>query len=369
VPAPRPTAATVLPPAGRLLWRSPGEIQLEIGARRVVIEGLDTDTVRHLLGAAASEPVPTPAALLQHELVEAGLLWPGRGTGDEPVGEGSGGGQLGEGSGGGQLGEASGGGQLGDPRLAPPRPRLRAELAALSARAGERAAELLNARRHSAVVVRGDGRAGTHMAAILAAAGVGRVYVADATPARLHHAVPGGLLPDDEGTAVADAAVAAMQRHAPEVDCVPPPFGEQPDLVVLAQDEPIDAERRDGLHARGCAHLLVRLCADHGAVGPLVLPGLTSCLRCADLHRLDRDPAWNALAVQLSVPHRSAAISEVALATIVAGMAAMQALDFLDGGHPATVEGTLEMHPPDWRIRRRSWPIHPDCDCMGPPVR
>jgi hypothetical protein len=56
----------------------------------------------------------------------------------------------------------------------------------------------------------------------------------------------------------------------------------------------------------------------------------------------------------------------VALATIIAGVAAMQALAFLDGDEPATVDGTLEMHPPDWRMRRRSWPPHPDCDCRRP---
>jgi hypothetical protein len=126
------------------------------------------------------------------------------------------------------------------------------------------------------------------------------------------------------------------------------------------------------LHSGGCAHLLVRLDSHHGVVGPLVLPGFTSCLRCADLHRLDRDPAWNALAVQLTLPHRAARCSEVALAALIGGLAAMQALDFLDGGRPATLEGALEMHPPDWRVRRRSWPVHPDCDCMpvvpAPPV-
>jgi nicotinamidase-related amidase len=36
-----------------------------------------------------------------------------------------------------------------------------------------------------------------------------------------------------------------------------------------------------------------------GLVGPLVIPGVTSCLRCADLHRSDRDAAWPALAAQL----------------------------------------------------------------------
>jgi hypothetical protein len=94
-----------------------------------------------------------------------------------------------------------------------------------------------------------------------------------------------------------------------------------------------------------------------------VIPGLTSCLRCADLHRIDRDPAWPALAVQLSVRRRRAAPADVALATAIGGVAALQALAFLDGGDPATIDGTLEMHLPDWRIRRRSWPTHPDCDC------
>ena len=31
----------------------------------------------------------------------------------------------------------------------------------------------------------------------------------------------------------------------------------------------------------------------------MVIPGETSCLRCADLHRCDRDAAWPVLAAQL----------------------------------------------------------------------
>jgi hypothetical protein len=97
----------------------------------------------------------------------------------------------------------------------------------------------------------------------------------------------------------------------------------------------------------------------------LVVPGLTSCLRCADLHRLDRDPAWSALAVQLCTPPATGAASPVALATVLAGVAAAQALAYLDGEQPAVIDGTLEQHLPDWRIRRRSWPAHPECDCIG----
>ena len=52
------------------------------------------------------------------------------------------------------------------------------------------------------------------------------------------------------------------------------------------------ARRRD-------PHLPVRVRDGAGLVGPLVVPGVTSCLRCADLHRSDRDAAWPAVAAQL----------------------------------------------------------------------
>jgi bacteriocin biosynthesis cyclodehydratase domain-containing protein len=341
VPASSSSSATptLLHPAARLLWRSANEAQIEIGTRRVVLDGIGTDAVRRLIGRGAGAGGDPALPTLQARLVEAGYLWTDT-LPREPDPTAS------------------------DARRTVAHPRLAGELTALSARAGERAAELVAARRHCTVVVHGTGRVGPYLAGVLAAAGVGRVHAVDSVPARLHHAMPGGLTPGDEGTPFAAASAAAAERQAPDVVCVPAPFGEPPDLVVLAVDEPVDEERRAALHARSCAHLLVRVSGGHGVVGPLVLPGLTSCLRCADLHRLDRDPAWNALAVQLTLPHRAAVASEVALATVIAGLAAVQALDFLDGGRPATIEGSLEMHLPDWRLRRRTWPVHPECDCM-----
>jgi hypothetical protein len=330
IPAP---PATVLHPAARLLWRSGRAVQIELGERRVVIDGVGSDTVWHLIGHPSGPPAdPAAVAHLQARLLENGLVWPG---------------------------------EQAEAHRAVPHPRLAGELTALSARAGERAGELISARRQCAVAVHGAGRVGAHVAAVLAAAGVGRVHTAELAPVRLHQTVPGGVTPADEGRALGTAAAAAAELAAPDAVCVPPPFGHTPDLVVLAVDEPVDAERRDSLHARSCAHLLVRVSAGHGSVGPLVIPGLTSCLRCADLHRLDRDPAWDALAVQLSIAPRYGVASEVALATVVAGLAAVQALEFLDGGRPAGLEGSLEMQLPDWRLRRRSRPAHPDCDCMS----
>ena len=335
----------MLTPAGRMLWRSPTSIQLELGARAVVVDGLGLGTARRLAsrpGPAADRAESDAIQRALRTLADAGYVWP-RITAD-PLDDES---------------------PVDDMRLAPPAPRLAVELAGLTARHGERAAELLSARRHSLVTVHGDGRCGSHIAALLAAAGIGRVCLVHPGTARLEHGIPGGIAPGDEGGHLTSAATAAIRRAAPEADTTAPPMGEPPDLVILAIDEPVDGERRDALHARDCPHLVVRLGPDHGSVGPLVLPGLTSCLRCADLHRLDRDPAWNALAVQLSEPRRRGTGSEVAVATAISAIAVIQALAFLDGEQPATIDGTLEMHLPDWRLRRRSWSVHHSCDCSG----
>jgi hypothetical protein len=58
---------------------------------------------------------------------------------------------------------------------------------------------------------------------------------------------------------------------------------------------------------------------------------------------------------------------DLALALTTAGLAGLQALDFLDGGAPPTTGGSLELAHPDWRVRRRSWPPHPACGCTEPP--
>src|SRR5207302_826727 len=131
---------------------------------------------------------------------------------------------------------------------------------------------------------------------LLAASGIGQLYFADSGDVSLRQSMPGGLPPAAEGQRFAAAAADAIRAAAPEADTTPPPMGTVADLTVLAVDEPVDTDQRDALHARGGAHLAVRLGAVGGVVGPLVVPGHTSCLRCADLHRRDRDPAWHALA-------------------------------------------------------------------------
>ncbi len=338
VTAPDSRADLGLGPATRMLWRSPESVHLELGSHAVVVEGLPMPLIRRVASPVApTAPPPQVDEAARHALTtltEAGYLWP------RPSGR-------------------------DDARLAPPEPRLAGELAALAVQHGERAAEVLNARRQATVEVHGRSRVTAHLASVLAAAGVGRVHWAGDGVAKLAHVVPGGISVSDEGDVLSAAAEKALRRVAPEVDTTPLPIGDRAHLTVLAVDGPVPDERLTALHATDAPYLAVLLGIDHGVVGPLVLPGLTSCLRCADLHRRDRDPAWSALAVQLTVGRRHGPASAVSVATVVAGVAAQQALAFLDGDEPDCIDGTIELHLPDWRLRRRSWPPHPECGCAG----
>ena len=321
----------VLNPSVRLLWRGLDAIQLELGQRAVVVDGVDADIVRRLLGARTTAPPPSAESAIGRTiaaLTAAGFMCTGAESGQTR-----------------------------------PAPRLAADLAALRIRHGHRAADVLAARSDAAVVVHGTGRVASAVGALLGAAGVGRVSFHDRGEILLRAAVPGGISPADEGRPFRDAVAEAVQRAAPEVDTAPLPAGVRPALVVIANGAPIEEELNDSLHARACAHLVTQSGGEHMTVGPLVLPGLTSCLRCADLHRIDRDPAWSALAVQLAAPTKRPAPSDVAVASLAASVTALQALAFIDGDEPATLSGTLELQLPNWRIRRRSWPARADCAC------
>ena len=112
-------------------------------------------------------------------------------------------------------------------------------------------------------------------------------------------------------------------------------------------------------------HLVATIRGDVGVVGPLVVPGVTSCLRCADLHRRDADPRWPALAAQLTATEPPPSGATVTCLLTVA-TAAQQVLAYLDGSAgPATVDATVELRPPDLRPRIRRWPPHPACRCRS----
>ncbi len=222
------------------------------------------------------------------------------------------------------------------------------------------------ARRAAAVVVEGATRVGVPLASLLAASGIGRVTVTDHGVVTAADAVVGGLTADDEGRPRGPAAADAVRRASPLADLRPLPPGVAPDLVVLSRPWSASDPLVAGLHDAGVAHLVATVRGEAGVVGPLVVPGVTSCLRCAELHRRDADPRWPVLAAQLTAAaHGPSGSTLTCWATALA--AAQQVLAYLEGsGSPAALSAVVELRPPDLTPRRRPWPPHRSCGCTGP---
>ncbi|MDY6998649.1 MAG: cyclodehydratase [Actinomycetota bacterium] len=143
------------------------------------------------------------------------------------------------------------------------------------------------------------------------------------------------------------------------------------DLAVLTDYLVADPRVVRDLHEAGVAHLAVRVRDGIGLVGPLVIPGVTSCLRCADLHRSDRDPAWPAIATQLC---RTVGSADRATILGTAALAlrevhhVLRAVPGHDGGGapsgpPPTLDTTLEFDVGAGTVTARRWTRHPGCSC------
>ncbi|MEV4016944.1 hypothetical protein AB0J35_41280 [Nonomuraea angiospora] len=138
---------------------------------------------------------------------------------------------------------------------------------------------------------------------------------------------------------------------------------DRPDLVILTPVAPLDGVLVNQLTSLGIPHLLASAFEGHGTVGPLVIPGKTACLHCLDLTRRDRDPMWPIVTARLGGYPPGEIACDVILAGLVAAAVVGHALAYLDGRESAVTNGTMDVTP-DWRWKRRSWTIHPQCRCM-----
>ncbi len=145
---------------------------------------------------------------------------------------------------------------------------------------------------------------------------------------------------------LADRAAALAADLAGPVRVVPLAHWSKPetlsvDLTVVVADGPeVDRVITDHLLRHDQPHLLVRSLGDAAWVGPLVIPGRTSCVRCADLTRRDADPDWPIVLAQLG---RLRLPVPGLLTGWAASVAAAQALAFLGGRVPEAAGATLEL--------------------------
>ncbi|MDL9936804.1 hypothetical protein QSJ18_08635 [Gordonia sp. ABSL1-1] len=144
----------------------------------------------------------------------------------------------------------------------------------------------------------------------------------------------------------------------------------QANLVLLTDYLVHDPAVIDGLTRGRIPHLQVRVRDGVGIVGPLVLPGLSSCLRCADRYRTALDPDWPLLAAQL-IRRPGAASSATIRATAALAHLQIERLDaalrvVVDHGHqplPQLVDHAIEFGSDPVRLETKHWPPHPLCEC------
>lgn len=341
--APRPILLPGLPRA----WRDPHTLQLGLDPARAVLldlrdpstaglldllDGTRTETA--LLAQARDRGIrPDQARALLVTLQTAGLVVPCQRLHPEPM-----------------------------------PPRLAGEAGAL-AYGTPAPAQTLRRRAGARVVVAGRGRLAPGIAVALAEAGVGHLRP-DLPGPVLPADLPGGpLSATDLGQPRAAATATAVGRAAPGTKTHAVRRGAASLVIQLDYDQPVALLA--AAHARRRQpYLTVTIREATPVVGPLVPPGTAPCLNCLALHRADRDlrvgpgqpfpPDHPSLAARSSVPAEPCAVATLLAATAyVVG----EALAFLDGGSPQTVGGEVEIGAPG-RVRRRSWPAHPECGCV-----
>ena len=183
-------------------------------------------------------------------------------------------------------------------------------------------ADILRRRAAKRVVISGHARLARLVEQGLRDSGVGRVAV-QGTLRR--------LLPQPEGPRVRAAAaslhIAITSGRLPEASTRP--------LLLIAI--------REGIVT----------------LGPLVPARQGPCLRCLDLHRTDRDPAWPRIQSQL--PEEAGACTS-ATAYAAASHAVAEALAVLDGAPPLLLGESVDILGPH-ELRRRRWERHSGCGC------
>ena len=132
------------------------------------------------------------------------------------------------------------------------------------------------------------------------------------------------------------------------------------DIALLTDDMAPDPAVVTRLVRTRTPHLQVRLRDGRGIVGPFVLPGVSSCLRCADLFRCSADPQWPHVSAQL-LGRVGEADRPTVLAAAAIALAQIEA--FADGRRAPLQDTTVEIDLNDSSVSRRTWSRHPRCDC------
>ncbi|MFC9257155.1 TOMM precursor leader peptide-binding protein [Amycolatopsis thailandensis] len=230
-----------------------------------------------------------------------------------------------------------------------------------SLRARHHHAAMTARRRRTAVAIHGDGRLAVAIAVLLANGGVGHIDIR-ASGTVLESDLGSGYTEAEVGMPRREAMAQAVHRAGADTSTTRLYSDRRPELVLLTDTVVPAPEVVEELVRDGINHLPVRVRDGVGIVGPLVVPGRSSCLRCADLHRAGHDESWPRVASQLAGRVQRPDLGAVQACAALAAAQALRLLSPSDQAPPAW-NATLEIDFFDGAIRHRDWPPHSGCGC------
>ncbi|MFT4147729.1 MAG: hypothetical protein QM632_02910 [Micrococcaceae bacterium] len=109
------------------------------------------------------------------------------------------------------------------------------------------------------------------------------------------------------------------------------------------------------------------------SIGPLVIPGESSCVNCYSLAKEDSIPGWRDLQEQLNVRNKELerltnffSYEEKSTAITVAGLASIHALLFLDGfSLPSSINSILTVDTERGEVLAQDLDVHDNCYCSS----
>jgi hypothetical protein len=152
-------------------------------------------------------------------------------------------------------------------------------------------------------------------------------------------------------------ALAGIRENSPARGAAP-----SPTAVILADAHHPDVPRLFDGRTLDVPHVHAGARGRRAVVGPIVIPGRTSCLRCAHLHACDRDPAWPMLSIQWA--QTPLPLLDPVLVHLAASHVVHLTRQCIDGNVTSDVAVEIDLNGGGIRYVLR--PPHPLCGCRWP---
>lgn len=207
------------------------------------------------------------------------------------------------------------------------------ELARIYLTSNEDPADLIRSRHASRIFLDSLGRTGLTLARGLGASFIGSVLSMDNASVSAKDLGNLGYTEMQLGVARVKAANALLDRALVQQHSRLSASMENLDLAILISN---DVQGPDGYHTwmrREVPHFSIVFDEAGVQVSPIVLPGITPCLACMELAKIDEDANWIAIAPQLAALERS--LEDSAMVLFAASVALNQTLLLLDTGAEA----------------------------------